>query len=255
MNKGINPSKRLQILKNSHNSLIWNHIFLIFGFPSENKKEVEETISTFIKNKKIIDSYHAHLFSLQKHSIIKEKHDLFSIKEFIESEEFEECYNFIYGKEPFLFSKKVLLEKVTNLSKKFWEKKDTNICQYLLSTDFLLYLSKYGIDRLKVSKYYSITSKSINLDKFISNLEKLYYNGSRRNGRNDTLLGNNSNSKRINSNLGRNENRFNFDNSNNRLYEERRGNKSITKLFTQESESNDTTNNATSRNNQAANQT
>ena len=106
----------------------------------------------------------------------------------------------------------------------------------------------------EVSKYYSITSKSINLDKFISNLEKLYYNGSRRNGRNDTLLGNNSNSKRINSNLGRNENRFNFDNSNNRLYEERRGNKSIKKLFTQESESNDTTNNATNRNNQAANQ-
>ena len=106
----------------------------------------------------------------------------------------------------------------------------------------------------EVSKYYSITSKSINLDKFISNLEKLYYNGSRRNGRNDTLLGNNTNSKRINSNLGRNENRFNFDNSNNRLYEERRGNKSIKKLFTQESESNDTTNNATNRNNQAANQ-
>lgn len=159
MNKGINPSKRLQILKNSHNSLIWNHIFLIFGFPSENKKEVEETISTVIKNKKIIDSYHAHLFSLQKHSIIKEKHDLFSIKEFIESEEFEECYNFIYGKEPFLFSKKVLLEKVTNLSKKFWEKKDTNICQYLLSTDFLLYLSKYGIDRLKVSKYNLLNRK------------------------------------------------------------------------------------------------
>ncbi len=153
MNKGVNPNTRLQILKNAHESLIWNHIFLIFGFPSESKKEAEETISTIIRNKKIIDSYHAHLFSLQKHSLIIKKHNLYNIKEFVENEEFEECYNFIYGKEPFYVSQKVLLEKLYILSKKFWKKNNTNIYKYLLSTDFLLYLSKYGIDWLKVSKY------------------------------------------------------------------------------------------------------
>lgn len=106
----------------------------------------------------------------------------------------------------------------------------------------------------EVSKYYSITSKSINLDKFISNLEKLYYNSDRGSGQNDTLLGNNTNSKRINSNLERNENRFTFDNTNNRLLEKRRGDKSIKNLFTQEFESDNTTNNETNRNNQTINQ-
>ena len=164
MNKGINPSNRLQILKNSANAKIWNHLFLIFGFPSENEIEANETISEIVNNKNIVGTYLAHIFSLQRHSFIKENCDKYGITSFFEKEEFEECLDIDYQNSNLLLSRSVLENKIDTLSKLFWENDQKSAIRYLLSTDFLLYLSNYGYDDIK-----NITADFINFDKRISN--------------------------------------------------------------------------------------
>ena len=152
MNKGIKPENRLSILKNACECKIWNHIFLIFGFPSEDELEANETISTVVNNKDIINTYFPHIFSLQRHSTVRLKHSMFNIENFEEEEEFEECYSNKFEDSSYILSKETAKKKIEMLSTLFWKKEENAIVRYLLSTDFLLYLSKFGYEDIRTMK-------------------------------------------------------------------------------------------------------
>lgn len=149
MNKGINPENRLKVLENSSKAGIWNHVFLIFGFPSETSTESDQTINFMNEHKDIIDSYHSHLFSLQRFSHIYKTSKEYEITQIIEDEEFEECYKKEYNIKANYQNEVELKLKIKNLNDLFWkDRKNMGFC-YLLNTDFLLYISKYGRNKLK----------------------------------------------------------------------------------------------------------
>ncbi|MCE7869162.1 radical SAM protein [bacterium CPR1] len=68
INKGIKLDKRLEILKNSSDSGIWNFCYIFFGFPSETEEEGLQTIEMIESNTDIIHSYGRSVFTLNKHA-------------------------------------------------------------------------------------------------------------------------------------------------------------------------------------------
>ena len=58
MNKGeiCSSNERLKILQNAFEADIWNHLFIMFGFPSETLEEAKETVH-FLKENKYLTSH------------------------------------------------------------------------------------------------------------------------------------------------------------------------------------------------------
>jgi radical SAM superfamily enzyme YgiQ (UPF0313 family) len=66
MNKGIKKDVAAEVCKNIHKANIWNHLYVLIGFPSETKAEAKETIDFLILNKNIIRSFNIGSFVLYK---------------------------------------------------------------------------------------------------------------------------------------------------------------------------------------------
>ena len=95
INKGIDIDRRLEILKNSADAGIWNFAFIFFGFPAETKEDAYMTIELLVKNKKIIHSYGRSVFTMGKHTLLREKPLEYGItKVFPAAEEFMPSYVF-----------------------------------------------------------------------------------------------------------------------------------------------------------------
>lgn len=70
MNKGIDNSERLRILRDSKEAGIWNNALFIMGYPTETMEEIEQTISVIYENRDIIHSCTPSNFSLKKNAIL-----------------------------------------------------------------------------------------------------------------------------------------------------------------------------------------
>ena len=81
MKKGIDDKERFNILRDSANVGLWNHIFIMFGFPTETPKESLLTAKTVNENKDIIDSYITMDFVLRKHADIQKLVEKYGISE------------------------------------------------------------------------------------------------------------------------------------------------------------------------------
>lgn len=68
INKGINLKDRARILKDSNDAGIWNHISLMYGFPTETKEEAEETLNFCKNNPDIIQQCEVANFTLTKYA-------------------------------------------------------------------------------------------------------------------------------------------------------------------------------------------
>ncbi len=79
MNKGIDSSKRIEILRRSANAKIWNRVSYIIGFPTETKEEAQMTVDTVRNNIDIMDSYNVLPFLLRKHAIITNEQSRYKI--------------------------------------------------------------------------------------------------------------------------------------------------------------------------------
>ncbi|MDQ7822612.1 MAG: radical SAM protein [Candidatus Eremiobacteraeota bacterium] len=73
VNKGVHFDKRLEILRRSAAAGIWNFAYIFFGFPTETEAEAAETISLIRDHTDIIHSYGRSIFTLGKHSKLREK--------------------------------------------------------------------------------------------------------------------------------------------------------------------------------------
>ncbi len=70
MNKGIDLSERIRILRDSREAGIWNNGLFIMGYPTETREEIEKTISVMYEHRDIINSCTPSNFSLKKNAIL-----------------------------------------------------------------------------------------------------------------------------------------------------------------------------------------
>lgn len=88
MNKGIDTSERLRILRDAKEAGIWNNALFIMGYPTETMEEIEETISVINSNRDIMHSCTPSNFSLKKNAILMNYIGSFGLKGFETNGEF-----------------------------------------------------------------------------------------------------------------------------------------------------------------------
>jgi len=95
INKGIDLSMRLEILKNSSDAGIWNFAFIFFGFPTETKEDARKTIELLTSNREIIHSYGRSVFTMGKHTKLKDEPEKYGITAVYPAvDEFSPTYTF-----------------------------------------------------------------------------------------------------------------------------------------------------------------
>jgi hypothetical protein len=79
MEKGITKETAVEVCRNAYNAGIWNHLYVIFGFPTESRAETQETIDFLISNKNIIHSFKINSFALDKNAPIMKSPERYGI--------------------------------------------------------------------------------------------------------------------------------------------------------------------------------
>lgn len=87
INKGIDFNNRLQIIKDSDESGIWNFVSSIIGFPSETKAEAMETINAICQNTDIMYPLVPSCFALGKNAKFIKNPQLYGLKNIQESKD------------------------------------------------------------------------------------------------------------------------------------------------------------------------
>jgi anaerobic magnesium-protoporphyrin IX monomethyl ester cyclase len=79
MNKGIRAITAARVLKEANEAGLWNHVFIMFGFPSETREEANETNNYVLKHSDKIHSTGASQFHLMRHTPIFKNPDKYFI--------------------------------------------------------------------------------------------------------------------------------------------------------------------------------
>ena len=79
MGKGINRDAAKSVLQGSAKAGIWNHTFIIFGFPTETEAEAQQTIDFIFDNREVVHSVGHAPFLLTRRSPIMTEPEKFSI--------------------------------------------------------------------------------------------------------------------------------------------------------------------------------
>lgn len=82
--KGVDPHRRLDILRDSRRAGLWNFGFLFFGFPTETEDEAWQTIRLIQENTEILNSYGRSVFTLGKHSKLRTQAENLGIVDMVE---------------------------------------------------------------------------------------------------------------------------------------------------------------------------
>lgn len=164
MNKGINIETAQQILKDANRQGIYNHLYLIYNFPTETMDDFMETINFIHNNKNIINSFIFHRFNITISTYIYNHPEEFSIDpKLIKNTEYIFYDEICEDKE--LFAKK---EKI---------KDDINKQYIELVPDLVLYIASNTIvlgimDRIPL-KYLKLFYVKYKIQKYFRN-KKLY---------------------------------------------------------------------------------
>ncbi len=142
MNKGIDPSKRLEILRMSAKAGIWNRIFGIAQFPTETEDEIIQTINTIAQNEDIIHSFALGKFEFSRYAPLTEMQQELNISKVIDSEEFYPTYDYIADKNYGSRAEKLYINLKKKNAHKFWTTCGPD--EYLL-----YYLSRYSLNKFK----------------------------------------------------------------------------------------------------------
>lgn len=144
INKGIDIDRRLEILKNSSDSGIWNFAFIFFGFPTETAADAKKTIELICQNKDIIHSYGRSVFTMGKHTKLKDEPEKYGITAvYPAQDEFSPTYTF----DCIGMNKEELSLILKECTKTCNEAYNNPLWMYLRYREYLfLYLSKFGSD-------------------------------------------------------------------------------------------------------------
>ena len=148
IDKGCDQETERAVLKHSSEAGIWNHLYLFFGFPTEEREEAEDTIKFTIENSElesgIIHSVGQSIFALEKDSAIYHNPSKFKIDRIIQDPERDLSIVFDYE-----ISTGMPREEVLNVYENFDSIIEEHfpsrkIWNYLSREHFLLYLDHYG---------------------------------------------------------------------------------------------------------------
>lgn len=145
MNKGVDTNDRLRLLKDSNNTGIWNHTYVIIGFPTETEEEIKETIDFYTHNREIIHSFNSQTFVTNKHSTIKKSAEAFCIK--VEgNKNFQP--NYAYKDKIMSAADKTEFHK--KFKKTYIESCGLGLWQVILPDEYLfLYVNRFGKEKLE----------------------------------------------------------------------------------------------------------
>ena len=150
--KGCDQATEKRVLGNSSLAGIWNHLYLFFGFPTEEKHEAQETIDFTVQHGELgdgtIHSIGQSIFSLEKDSAIYHNPAKFKIDKVLHDPDRDMAIIFDYEIEKGMSKDEVLdvyesFEKV--IESNFPSR---NIWNYLSREHFLLYLDRYGREEI-----------------------------------------------------------------------------------------------------------
>ncbi len=146
MNKGVDPEKREEILRNAHDAGIWNNCLFIIGYPTETREEIEMTLDFVRNNRDIVNSCTPSNFSLKKNALLYDdlgKNGVISGEK--NGEFYTVCKDVIEGVPQSVrreIRRDFHLELITKNSGRIWP---VNYSDFDL---LLLYLSEYSCDYL-----------------------------------------------------------------------------------------------------------
>ena len=150
--KGCDQATEKRVLGNSSLAGIWNHLYLFFGFPTEEKHEAQETIDFTVQHGELgdgtIHSIGQSIFSLEKDSAIYHNPTKFQIDKILHDPDRDMAIIFDYEIE-----KGMSKDEVLNVYESFEKVMESNfpsrnIWNYLSREHFLLYLDRYGREEI-----------------------------------------------------------------------------------------------------------
>ena len=152
IDKGCDQDTERSVLKNSSEAGIWNHLYLFFGFPTEEREEAEDTIQFTVENSEVgtgtIHSVGQSIFALEKDSAIYHNPGKFKIDRIIHDPERDMAIVFDFD-----IDAGMPRDEVMNVYEHFDTViEDTfpsrTIWNYLSREHFLLYLDHYGKEEI-----------------------------------------------------------------------------------------------------------
>ena len=162
IDKGCDQKTEQMVLQNSSRAGIWNHLYLFFGFPTEERAEAEDTIRFTVENGErgagIVHSVGQSTFTLEKDSAIYHNPEKFSIDRILHDPDRDMAIIFDYE-----IRKGMPREEIMEVYERFdqvLEKQfpSRKIWNYLSREHFLLYLDRFGREELlKMARDESIT--------------------------------------------------------------------------------------------------
>jgi anaerobic magnesium-protoporphyrin IX monomethyl ester cyclase len=152
IDKGCDQATEKSVLKNSSDAGIWNHLYLFFGFPTEEREEAEDTIRFTVENSET-GSGHIHsvgqsIFALEKDSAIYHNPGKFKVDRIIHDPDRDMAIVFDFDIKAGMPREEVMdvyehfdsVIEETFPSRKIWN--------YLSREHFLLYLDRFGKEEI-----------------------------------------------------------------------------------------------------------
>jgi anaerobic magnesium-protoporphyrin IX monomethyl ester cyclase len=152
IDKGCDQETEKAVLQHSSEAGIWNHLYLFFGFPTEERAEAEDTIQFTIENSEvesgIIHSVGQSIFALEKDSAIYHNPAKFKIDRIVQDPERDMAIVFDYEINAGMPREEVMdvYENFNSVIEKHFPSRQ--IWNYLSREHFLLYLDHYGKEEI-----------------------------------------------------------------------------------------------------------
>jgi len=152
IDKGCDQATEKLVLKNSSDAGIWNHLYLFFGFPTEERFEAEDTIQFTVENGElgsgIIHSVGQSTFALEKDSAIYHNPSKFKIDRIIHDPKRDMAIVFDFDIKAGMPREEVM-DVYENFNQIIEENfPSRNIWNFLSREHFLLYLDHYGKEEI-----------------------------------------------------------------------------------------------------------
>ncbi|MDA0692578.1 MAG: radical SAM protein [Nitrospinae bacterium] len=152
IDKGCDQATEKLVLKNSSDAGIWNHLYLFFGFPTEERHEAEDTIQFTVENSElgtgIIHSVGQSTFALEKDSAVYHNPAKFKIDRIIHDPDRDMAIVFDFDIQAGMPQEEVMdvYEHFNSVIQENFPSR--NIWNFLSREHFLLYLDRFGKEEI-----------------------------------------------------------------------------------------------------------
>ena len=150
--KGTDKATEQKVLEDASCAGIWNHTYMFFGFPTEEREEAEETVEFIVDNSEArsgnIHSVGQSTFTLEKDSAVFHNPSKFSIDRIIKKPERDLSIMYDYDIQVGMGKDEIneVYEKFNRVIDECYP--SSKIWKFLSREHFLLYLDKFGKEEI-----------------------------------------------------------------------------------------------------------